>query len=92
MKSVKGKITLIDRLAFAFFGAVSAFVTGALIYAVVAYVITEFNNGVLPPFYPVFVFTVSMSVLGFVTANDYIFKILMGLWRLLGNVGNGIGP
>jgi hypothetical protein len=92
MKPGRQEITLTDRLSFAFFGAVSSFLTGVLIYALAAYFITSFNNDGVPSFYPVYVFTASMSALGFITANDYIFKILAALWRFLSKVGQGWIP
>lgn len=86
MKEGTRKITLRDRLAFAFFGAVSSFITSSVVYVFVVYVMTELQGGFMPAFYPVIIFTVCMSALGFITANDYLFKILFGLWRAIINL------
>lgn len=80
------KITLGDRLAFAFFGAISSFITGSVIYVFVVHVMTDLQGGFLPAFYPVLIFTACMSALGFITANDYLFKMLLGLWRAIINL------
>lgn len=83
---------LLDRCAVAFLSAVAAFVTGALLWLLVFYLLGGRGRVAIPvaSFHIVWVFTAIMALLGFfrreslgLAVLNKIWQFLYGLWRIL---------
>lgn len=73
---------LFDRFAVAFLAAVLAFTTGVIVYGLVFLVAFEIRAAI-PPFAPVWWFSATMAILGFLLMDDWLAAIFGRVWHVL---------
>ena len=84
MNKKNGTTTLIDRLALGFGGGVIAFITGTILWVSFHLLFTEAGEfGVALPFYSVWWFSGIGFILGALTLEDYLLKLLTPIWSFI---------
>ena len=84
MKSTnKEEVTLTDRFAIAFAGALTTFITGTIVWVGINSLFFTATETVTFPFSIVLLFTAFGTVLGFLTLENYLLKILAPIWNFL---------
>jgi len=76
--------TLIDRLALGFGSGVIAFITGTILWVSLHLLFAKAGEfGVILPFYSVWLFSGIGFILGALTLEDYLLKLLTPVWSFV---------
>lgn len=73
--------SLMDRIALAFLGGLSALVLAALAWGGVAILAAQLGFEGLPPLWPVGVFTSVMAMLGFIALENFVGNLIGSMIR-----------
>ena len=77
-------ITLTDRLALGFGSGVIAFITGTILWVSFHLLFAKTGEfGVILPFYSVWIFSGFGFILGALTLEDYLLKLLTPVWNFI---------
>ena len=79
----KEEVTLTDRFALAFAGALTTFITGTIVWIGLNSLFFTATETITFPFSIVLLFTAFGTVLGFLTLENHLIKILAPIWNFL---------
>ncbi len=84
MNKNKEATTLVDRLALGFGSGVIAFITGTILWLLFHLLFAKAGEfGVVLPFYLVWLFSGIGFILGALTLEDYLLKLLSPIWSFV---------
>ena len=79
----KEEVTLTDKLALAFAGALTTFITGTIVWIGLNSLFFTVTETITFPFSIVLLFTAFGTVLGFLTLENHLIKVLAPIWNFL---------
>ena len=79
----KEQVTLTDRFALAFAGALTTFITGTIAWIGINSLFFTATETITFPFSIVLLFTVFGTVLGFLALENHLLNILSPIWNFL---------
>ena len=82
----KEEATLADRFALGFAGAITTFITGTIVWIGLNSLFFSATETITFPFYIVLLFTAFGTVLGILTLENHLLRILAPIWNLLASV------